>query len=873
MVEQLLSTKLFIPTVRPKFVQRPRLIEKLNEGLHRKLTLISAPAGFGKSTILSTWAKQVETDTRVAWLSLDESDNDLTRFLTYFVSALQTIAANFGQGVWAILQSPGAINIEVVLTTLINEITEFPDDVALILDDYHVIESPTIDQAITFLLDHLPTQMHLMIASRIDPTLPLSRLRARGQLTELRVADLRFTSSEVAKFLNQVMGLNLLAEDIATLETRTEGWIAGLQLVAISIQGRDDATSFIKSFSGSHRLIFDYLIDEVLNKQPESIKTFLLQTAILDRLNGSLCDAVTGQENGQATLEMLEHANLFIIPLDDERRWYRYHHLFTDLLRQRVPQNLKDDVRELHILASVWYEENDLEIEAFQHAAAADDVARAERLIEGEGVPLQYRGAVSPVLNWLASLPTAVLDARPSLWVTYASVLNLSGQPNEAEQKLQSAEAVLQGYESDVKTNNIIGHIAAIRAMMAVSNNQIDIIIDQSRRALEYLHPDNLTVRTITIWTLGHAYQLQGDRSAASRAFSEVLSNSQVSGDIISSLAAATGLGSIQVSENQLYLAAESYRFGLQLFGDKPPPFTCETILALARILYEWNDLDAARQHGKQSIQLARQVESIDTFAICAVFLARMKLAQGDTTSAADMLAKADQFMRRHNFVDRMPEVTAAQVRLLLHKGDLTAAIHLAEKHDHPISRARVHLAQGDTSTALAVLEPLRQQVDAKGWENERLKVMILQALALYAHGEIGKAAQLLGDALVLAEPGGFIRTFVDEGPPMRQLLYEVASRGMMPEYTSKLLSVLDSENPGETSLPFQPLIEPLSPRELEVLQLVAEGLSNREISKKLYLSVDTVKGHNRKIFGKLGVKSRAQAVHRATLLKIISLP
>jgi LuxR family maltose regulon positive regulatory protein len=444
-------------------------------------------------------------------------------------------------------------------------------------------------------------------------------------------------------------------------------------------------------------------------------------------------------------------------------------------------------------------------------------------------VPLQYRGAAAIVLNWLETLPTTVLDARPSLWVTYASASNLTGQPAGAEQKLQAAEEALSGAEPDGKTNDIVGHIAAIRAMMAVGQHQLETIIAQSRRALEYLHPDNLPVRTITAWTLGYAYQLQGDRAAASRAYTEVMSISQASGDIISTLAATVGLGNIQESGNQLFLAAESYRRGVQLFGDQPQPAACGAFLGLARILYEWNDLHAAQHHGQQSLQLARQVETIDTPVLCGVLLGHLRLVQADAAGAAAILGEAEQFVRQHNFVHRMPEVAAAQVRLLLHQGDLAAAAQLAEKHDLPISRARVHLAQGDTSAALAVLEPLRKQVEAKGWEDERLKVMVLQTVALYTHGERDKAAQLLGDALALAKPGGIIRVFVDEGSPMAELLSEAAAQGIMPGYTDKLLAAFEAEeqpvlagrqaSPGKSkgrlylppAPPAQPLGEPLT--------------------------------------------------------------
>ena len=886
MATPLLTTKLYIPPLRPdpstglraRLVSRPRLIERLNAGLQRKLTLISAPAGSGKTTLVSAWLHSA--DWPATWLSLDEGDNDPVRFLSYLIAALQTIEGNVGQGLLAALQSPGAVNVELALTTLLNEIAEFPDNVVLVLDDYHVIESQPVDNALAFLLDHLPPQMHLVIASRSDPSLPLSRLRAGGQMTEIRAADLRFTLDEITTFLDKVMGLNLSAENVAALETRTEGWIAGLQLAALSMQGlkrSGDVTDFVNSFTGSHRYIQDYLADEVLQQRPKGTKDFLLQTSILNRLSGPLCDAVTEQKNSQAILEALEAANLFIVPLDNERRWYRYHHLFADLLRQRLRHQQPDNVAELHIRASAWYEKNGLEIEALHHAAAANDVERAERLIEGEGMPLHFRGAVAPVLNWLKSLPTTVLDAWPSLWTTYASVLLVTGQTTNVEQKLQAAEAALQGAEPDDKTQDLVGRIAAIRATLAATLNQVDTIIAQSRRALEYLHPDNLAFRTSTTWKLGYAYHLQGDRAAASRAYTEAISISQASGNIITTIVATIGLGSLQEAENQLYLAAQTYRRVLQLFGDQPLPVACLAHLGLARIFYEWNDLDAAQQHGQQSIQLARQSENTDSFVSCEVFLARLKLARGDVAGAAAILAKADQFVRQHNFVYRTPEVAAAQVLTLLHQGNLAAAAHLAEKHELPISQARVHLAQGDTSAALAALGPLRQQMEAKGWEDERLKVMVLQAVAHHAHGEKDKAVQLLGDALALAEPGGFIRTFVDEGIPMAQLLLEAAAHGIMPDYTRKLLAAFEAGEQRSKSKPHlptpppsQPLVEPLSPRELEVLQLIAEGLSNREISERLFLALDTVKGHNRRIYGKLGVKNRTQAVNKARSLNIL---
>jgi LuxR family transcriptional regulator, maltose regulon positive regulatory protein len=882
----ILATKLYIPPSRPKVVLRPRLIERLNVGLHRKLTLISAPAGFGKTTLVSEWISNCNQP--VVWISLDQGDKDPARFLTYLVIALQMIDANIGKKLLSALQSPRSPAIEPILTSLLNEITSIPNNFILVLDDYHSIDAKPIDHALTLLLERQPSQMHLVITTREDPNLPLARLRVRDQLTELRVADLRFTASEAAEFLNRVMGLTLSTENIAALENRTEGWIAGLQLAAISMQGHPDADSFIESFTGSHHYVMDYLVEEVLGQQPQSIQAFLLRTSILDRLCGSLCEAVLLDESahGRETLEYLERANLFLIPLDGERRWYRYHHLFADLLRQRLPQSIassKEDaesrVNELHIRASQWYEDNNLDIEAFHHAAAANDIERAERLIDGKGIPLHLRGAVIAILNWFESLPITVLNARPSLWWRYAALLLINGQTTGVAEKLQAAEATLAatllGAEPDDKTRNLIGQIAAARATLALTRYDAETMIAQSQRALEYLHLNNLTTRANANWTLGTAYLFQGDRAAARRVLTESISLSQTSGDIFTTILATLSLGIVQEGDNQLHLAAETYQRILQMAGDQPLQIIGEAHLGLARVLYEWNDLDGAEQHGRQSLQLERQYDTvIDRFIICEVFLARLKLAQGDLVGATAILAKADQSARQKNFIYRIPEVVAAQVVTLLHQSNVAVAARLAQAYDLPIVQARVYLAQGDPSAALGVLERWRQQVEAKDWKDEQLKVMVLEAVAYQAQGETDKAIQMLSEALSRAEPEGFIRIFVDEGLAMTQLLTEAAARGISPDYAAKLLTVLESEqqaNENKTDVtPAQSLIEPLSQRELEVLQLIAQGLSNHDISERLFLALDTVKGHNRKIFDKLQVQRRTEAVARARALGLL---
>jgi len=898
-----LATKLFIPPPRPKVVLRPRLIQRLTGGMHCKLTLISAPAGFGKTTLISEWVagcERLEPKVRVAWLSLDEGDNDLIRFLTYFIAALQTIAArqspvgNIGAGVLSTLQSPQPPPIESILTALLNEIAAMPDNFALVLDDYHIIDSKPVDDALTFLLEHLPPQMHLVITTREDPHLPLARLRARGQLTELRLTDLRFTPPEAADFLNQVMGLNLSAEDIAALETRTEGWIAGLQLAALSMQGLQDTAGFIQSFTGSHRFVLDYLLEEVLQKQPESIQNFLMHTSILERLCGSLCEAVlldpsaSGQDTaGQETLEYLERANLFIVPLDNERCWYRYHHLFSDLLRQRLGQRCAPgEIAELHIRASEWYENNGQAFDAFRHATAANDIERAERLIESEAIGLHFHSVALPVLDWLASLPKAVLDARPRLWVRSATLALMAGQTSGVEEKLQAAEAVfaaqtaLQGAGPDDQTRDLIGQMACARATLALFRYDPATMIVQARRALEYLHPDNLTFRFTANWALVSALNLQGDRAAAARACLEGIAIAQKSGHVFSKILATSDLGHLQEMDNQLHRAAETYHQVLQLFGDHPQPNASVTLLGLARIYYEWNDLNAAEQHGQQSLQLARQLDrGIDRFIVHEVFLARLKLASGDVDGAAALLAQTEQSARQKNFLLRLPEIAAVQVPVLLRQGQVAAAAQLVQQYDLPLCQARVALAQGETSAALALLSPLRQQMEAKGWADELLKVMVLQAVALHAaalqaHGEKDKAVQLVGEALAMAEPGGFIRLFVDEGTPMAELLSAAATQGIRPDYANKLLAAFEAEKkderPTASVLGPSSLVEPLSPRELEVLRLIAHGLSNTEISQRLFLTLNTIKGHNWRIFSKLQAQNRTEAVARARALGLL---
>ena len=878
----ILATKLSVPPSRRSVVLRPRLVERLDEGLaagHR-LTLVSAPAGFGKTTLVGEWVASCGRP--AAWLSLDEGDGDFSRFLAYLIAALRTVAPGIGEGVVAVLQSPQPPPLESTLTALLNDAATIPGDVVLVLDDYHVLDARPVDDAMAFLVEHLPPQVHLVIATREDPALPLARLRARSQLTELRGADLRFTPSEAAAFLNEVMNLDLSAKEIGALEARTEGWIAGLQLAAISLQGRADVVGFIASFAGSHHFVLDYLLEEVLQRQAEPVQTFLLRTSILDRLCGPLCDAVLIDDSasGQETLESLERANLFVVPLDNERRWYRYHHLFADLLRQRRRQIavLSAGQDEDHLRASEWFEANGLEIEAFEQAAAGRHLERAERLIEGRGMPLQNRGALAPILRWLGSLSTTTFDARPSLWITHASVLLGSGQTTVIEPKLQAAERALQGAEPDGRVRDLVGRIATVRAMLALSQGQVETIIAQARRALEYLDPENLPTRTVTNATLGYAYRIKGDRAGARSAYTEARSTSQESGNIVADIVASIGLGAMQEADNQLQLAVETYQHVLSIAADLPFPVISEAYLGLARIHYQRNDLEAAGRAWQQSALLARQLENTDRPVACQVFLARLNLAQGDVAGAAAVLAEADQSVRLHNFMLQVSEVAAVHVLVLLRQGDLAAAARLAGAHELPISQARVRLAQGDPSATLAVLERYRRQMEDRAWADALLETVILQALAVYVQGEKTRAVEILDEALAMAEPDRFVRIFIDEGAPMARLLFEALSQGIRPAYVRQLLAGLPANEPGVSTAATtraaagnSRLAEPLSARELEVLPLIAEGLTNQEIAARLYLSLHTVKAHARNIYAKLGVSSRTQAVARARALGLLS--
>jgi LuxR family transcriptional regulator, maltose regulon positive regulatory protein len=877
----ILATKLCIPPTRPGTVRRPRLVERLDDALAAGtgLTLVSAPAGFGKSTLVAAWAAGCGRP--VAWLSLDEGDADPAQFLDYLLAALRTVAPGIGSGAVAAAAAAGPPDPAAAMTALLNELAALPEPVLLVLDDYHALDSRPVDEVLAALVEHLPAPLHLVIATREDPPLPLARLRARGRLAELRGEDLRFTADEATSFLAGPMRLDLSAGQVAALESRTEGWIAGLQLAAVSLRGREDVDRFIESFAGSNRFVLDYLLEEVLERQPGDIGAFLLRTAVLDRLCGPLCDAMLGHQpgTGQAMLERLDRANLFLVPLDTERRWYRYHHLFGDLLRQRGLLAAPADARDAdHIRASEWLEANGLDIEAFEQAAAGRDIGRAHRLIEAGVRPLYSRGAIAPILRWLGSLPPSELDARPALWQTWASVLLGSGQVDGVEAKLQAAERALEQAAPGDGDRDLVGRIATVRVLAAMSRQDVDEIAVQARRAVDNLGPASAGYRLSALVPLGFVSLASGDRAAARAAYEEVVAASEPAGDTINAIMGEIGLGMVQAADLELDAAEATFRRAVDLATGLPFPVVAEAHIGLARIAYARDDLDAARQHAEDGRRHALQMPSTDRAVAVDVILGRVAIARGDLEGGLAILEAAERDARRQGFAAQLPDIAGAQVQALLAGGDVAAAAALVGEVPQPAATARVRLAEGDPASALAALAPFRHIAEERGWPDARLEALVLEATARHAGGDLEAAGSAIDDALSLAAPGRIVRRFVDEGEAVRKVLADSHGRGRHAAYARELLAAFPGQSgperphtPGAVRLAGDDLVEPLSPRELEVLPLIADGLGNREIADRLFLSLHTVKSHACSIYAKLGVGSRTQAVARARALGLLA--
>jgi LuxR family transcriptional regulator, maltose regulon positive regulatory protein len=850
----------------------------LDEGLSRGLTLVSASAGFGKTTAISDWIARRKL--RAAWLSLDASDSDPLTLLAYLSAALRPIGAAGLPDPAALLDSPAGLSAESVLTGILDACEAVAEPFLLVLDDWHAADSPEADRILSGLVARLSEPMRLVLSTREDPSLPLARLRAQGSLAEIRTSDLRFTADESAEFLRGAIDDRFGKDEAEAVDGRVEGWAAGLQLTALALRGKSGIgrsgarEELIASLAGSGRFVLDYLFEEVFAQQEPRTRDFLLRTSILGRFSGPLCDALFGSDGaglgrGQDAIEALERANLFIIPLDDERRWYRYHHLFSELLRQRLERDAPEatggtPIVELHRRAAAWLEAAALGVEAFRHAAAAGDIDAALRLLDGPLMPQHSREATNASVDWLASLPKEEMDRRPELWVRYATTSLAAGRIKGVEECLRSAEAALAGAEADALARNLGGRISTARATLAMTRYDAKGMIAYSLAALDSLVPEDHAFRASAGWILGTAYQSIGRREEAGTVFEEALAASRAARSVFSEILAITSIGEIRETGDDLHGALGAYEVGIALGGEHPLPSACEAHLGKARVLYEWNDLDAAEASARRALALARTYEAgIDRFVPCEVFLARIELARGRAAGAAAALEAVEAAARSRGFALRLPEIAAAKAQTAIARGNSEAALRYAKESGLARLEARALLACGRAGDSLAVVERWLATAKERGLSDEILRSEIVRALALGDAGKDDEARSSLGEALVMAESGGIVRSFADEGPSVARLLEAMAAESPLSDHASRVLAAC---RPGAAAVP----AEPLSPREREVLALIARGLSNQEIGERLFLALDSVKGHNRRIFEKLGVQRRTEAVARARELGLL---
>ena len=910
----ILATKLYIPPPRPGIVPRPRLIKRMNDGLAKgsRLILISASAGFGKTTLISEWIASCGRP--VAWLSLDEGDNDPVRFISYLIAALQIVKPGIGESPLAALhasqhQPPSN---EAILTALINEVATVSNDFLFVLDDYHVIDSKPIDETLSFLVEHQPPQMHLVIATREDPSLPLARLRVRGQLTELRAVDLRFTRAEAAEFLNQSMGLKLTEEDIAALESRTEGWIAGLQLAALSMQGHQDTTNFIKSFTGSHRFVLDYLAEEVLQSQPEHIRSFLLQTSILDRFCAPLCNAVTERQDGKDILDVLERNNLFLIPLDDKRQWYRYHHLFADVLQAHLMEAQPNRAFTLHQRASIWFEQNGLTADAIHHALVAQDFDRAANLIERVWLAMDISYQSATWLRWVKALPNELIRTRPVLSVGYGWALLSVGELEASEVPLRDAERWLEPADRQLENSSaktcpeeirrmvvvdesefrvLPASIAAARAYRALALGDISSTKMYARQALA-LDPEGNSIHHMqAISLLGMAEYASGDLHAAERELLKFQAVMWQANDVANAIGIAFILANIKLVQGRLREAVGAYRQSLQLAASRGASSflgASDLYRGLGELLCEQGDLEAAAQHLQIAHQLGEQSALLGWPHRLCISQARLKEAQGDLDGALVLLVEAERQYVRNPLPDR--PIAALKARTWVRQGRLSEALSWAREQNlspddelnylrefEHLTLGRALIAQyktdrveGDLHAAVGLLARLLQAAEEGERNGSVIEILILQSFAHQAQGDQRRALVSLERALTLAEPEGYVRAFVDEGETMRLLLEKYLSNRNS-AYVEKLLATFPQPQYQKSQIVNRKskMVEPLSGRELEVLKLLRSELSGPEIAEKLIVSPNTFRTHTRNIFNKLGVNNRRAAVRRAQELDL----
>ncbi len=912
MASPLLETKLFIPRLRRSLVARPRLSERLSRAAEARLTLISAPAGFGKTTLLAEWLATAAGDGRsVAWLSLDESDSRPAQYWTYVIAALQTVVPGVGADTLPLLQSPQP-QIETVLAPILNELSAVPDDVYLVLDDYHVVDGPDVAAGMAYLLEHLPPRLHLVISTRADPALPLARLRARGELVEVRAADLRFTPGEVAAYLNDVTGLNLPAHDIATLEERTEGWIAALQLAALSMQGREDVSDFIAGFTGDDRYIVDYLLEEVMRRQPDRIRSFLISTCILDRLSGPLCDFVTGGHGGKAMLESLDRANLFVVPLDTGRHWYRYHHLFADVLRTHLLDERPGDVADLHRRASQWFGQHGETSAAVRHALAGGDVERAAGLIE-QAIPDVRRTRQDATLRgWVDVLPDDVVRVRPVLAVAFAGALMSAGEFDDVERRLRDAERWLDpstggGHDESGTSparmvvadrdqlHRLPGAIQMYRAALALVRGDVPATAEHARLAIDRAAEDDHLTRAGASALSGLASWNTGDLEGAHRAYSTAVQGMRRAGHIADILGCSITLADIRITQGRLNEAQATYEEALRLASHEAGtvlPGTADMHVGLSRIACERNDLSTATAHLLRNHELGEHTWLPQNPYRWRVAMAGVRQAQGDLDGALDLLDEA-QRVYTGDFSPNVRPVPALRARILAAQGHVSRALRWARDHgvsadddlsyvrefEH-ITLAKVLLAQcpadhRDHCLAEAdhLLQRLLAAAEAGGRTGSVIEILVVQASARHARGDTAGGLAALERALTLAEPEGYVRVFVGEGPPIPGLLRAVAHRHARWEYVHRLADDATNGNRSarHAARPGPGPVEPLSERELDVLRLLRSDLDGPAIARQLIVSVNTLRTHTKNIYAKLGVNSRRAAVRQAEELGLLS--
>jgi LuxR family maltose regulon positive regulatory protein len=914
MLTSILTTKLYIPPPQPETVSRPRLIETLRQGSHRKLTLVSAPAGFGKTTLVSAWLAAESVP--VAWLSLDVHDSDSTRFLIYLIAAMRTIAPSIGDDLLSLLNSPEPPPIQSLLVPLLNDLATLPEHFVVVLDDYHVIDSPEVDTALTFLIENLPSQMHLVITTREDPHLPLARLRVKGHLTELRAADLRFTPEETSEFLNQTMGLTLSPDDIEALDARTEGWIAGLQLAALSMQGQTVPRQFIASFTGSHRFVVDYLVEEVLQQQPDHIHNFLLQTSTLDRFNASLCDFVTEQENSQSILEQLERSNMLIVPLDNDRNWYRYHHLFSEVLQTYALRDQPEQAAIWQHRASLWHEQNGFRIEAIRYAFAAQDIAWTASLVEQTWPEMFYGVRPMQWLAWATQLPEEVVRARPILSAAYAWMLLDKGDLEQAELRLQRVESWLDvlARENGLQDAQEMGMVvsnqaeyttleastASARAYLALNRGNLTDTVEHAHHALCLLGDTDHFWRGNTALFLGLAQWGNGDFEEAHQRITESVDSQRRSGSHYFEMFGTVLLGDIRAAQGRLQDAHAHYVRAKRLIApdastrpERPSLVQGPVALytGLADLYREWGDLEAANhclQLGESVVEQAVLPGNAYRLACAA---ARVKAAQGDLDGALRQLDEAERLWQPSAVPDLRP-IPALRTQIWLQQGRLSEASAWIRREGYGINDAlnvlkeftylvvargliAAYEQQGSASAiddSLNLLERLRFEAEGSDRIATLIEVSIVQTIAYQTADRKDDALRHLQRALSLAEPEGYVQVFLDAMPSINPLLAESLSAGASSAYVKQLLTIWQQRfgEPATEADPNQLLIEPLSNRELDVLRLIAAGLSNQDIADELVIALSTVKKHINSTYGKLGVNNRTQAINRAREIGIL---